>query len=147
MVFCGGGEMKILRTNQTIKVKIEDLTFSFRPLTYQRKIEIHSLSGGKDFSITQRALEATRLALKYSLVNISGLEDYYGQPLTVEMDENGFVKDEFIDDLFNLPINAELTTTVVSLLNNIPKEICDPTTGQVLKNVVILNPKKKLTNN
>ena len=136
--------MKILRLNQCIEVKISDASFYFRPLTYYQKIELQCIWEKilKDKTLKLRlSMDAIRLALKYSLVDVIGISDENEIEYKLEK-ENDCLTDTCLDEILNLPVSKEITACVMSLVNGIPKEIHDPTTGEVLKNVAILSKKK-----
>lgn len=124
----------IYKTSDRLKVKIDDLTFVISPLSFSQKSEVNSaiLSGG-----AEGAMEGARLAVKYSLKDVSGLVNLDGS--NYELDE---ISDEVIDDLFNLEHSTKLSQVCLNLISGIPKEFIDPRTGQPLEGVSLVKERK-----
>lgn len=130
---------KIYKTSDKIKVKVDDLIITLSPLTYHQKsmVQAQILEKG-EFG----AMDSTRLAVKYALKDIEGIENMDGSKYELEIDE-GIVSDETIDDLFNLEQSTKMSLVCISLLNGIPKEFVNPQTNEPLDGVSYVKEKNK----
>lgn len=123
--------MKIRKTTEKIAVKVGDLIFKISPLTFEQKCEIQStLMAGTAISI----LKASKLAIKYAVKDIDGLENVDGSKYEVKFDNIG-LSDETVDDLANTEISDSLNYMCISLLNGLPKRFEHPVTKEPLKGV------------
>ncbi len=117
---------RIYRLTDRIKVKIDDITVTIRPLSKDEKAEIQqSVIKGRakgDF------VEATRgivLALKYAVKGIDGLIDSDDKPYQLQFDEHKNLTDDCVSELLNMEVTGKLTMVCISLANKIPDEFVD----------------------
>lgn len=119
----------VYRTSDRIKVKVGELVISVSPLNRYQKAKVQDLTmQGKD-------IDAAYEALRSGIKGVEGLYDINGEPYGLKLDDNKELTDECIDDLMNLEFAPELVTVCVQLLNGIPKDFVNPTTGKKLKGV------------
>lgn len=123
--------MKIRKTTDKVSVKINDLVFKISPLTFDQKCSVQTLlaSGG-----AASILKASKLAIKYAVKDVEGLQNQDGSKYEVKFDEEG-LSDETIDDLSNTEINDNLNYICITLLNGMPKRFEHPVTRQPLPGV------------
>lgn len=67
-------------------------------------------------------MKASALAMKYSLKEITGLEDANGKEYRPAFGPDGNLEDETIDDLFNVEMSGKLIAVTLGLLNGVPSE-------------------------
>lgn len=136
---------KIYRTTDRIKVDVEGLELTLRPLSIHQKMLIdESSSKSGDRALLKAALNS----VKYSLVDLKGAEDTSGNPYVLEFDSDGGLTESCLDDLFNMPISVKLTAVCLNLLNGVSDDFVDPTTGNQIAGVKVLgvstdSPEKK----
>lgn len=134
--------MRIYKTSDRIPVIIDDLEFKVSPLTYEQKMQISScvttVSGQEIFD----AAKAAQMAIKFAVKDVKGLETENGD-YELKL-ENGILTDECVDDIANLPMSDKLTVTLLNLLQGVPKEVVNPSTGQKIEGVIFNKPKGKV---
>jgi len=81
-------------------------------------------------------VRAARMALKFAIKEIGGVEDSEGNPYELEV-ENNELTDECVDDLLNLEQNEKLSILCTTLLHGVPKQLMDPNTGEKMQGVTI----------
>lgn len=123
----------VYKTTDRVKVKIDNLVFEISPLSYERKCEIQSLliQGNAD-----SLMAGTKLAVQYGVKSVKGLKNIDGSEYSIELEDNK-LSDSCIDDLLNLDQNTKITSVCGALLEGIPKQIIDPSTGEPMKGVRI----------
>ncbi len=138
--------MKIFKLSDRIKIKINEVVLVVSPLSMTQKIEVQQFLAKSAATPTdvQSSINGAKLAMKYAIKAIEGVELSDGSKYELEL-ENNEITDECLEELLNSEIANEITLTSIGLLNGIPREIVDPTTGKPLKGVKILNPKKAKT--
>lgn len=120
--------MKVYRPSDKIKIKVDNLTFTIRPLTYHEKVEIqkYAVLASSDF---QSGMMAGYLAIKYAVVAVDGLETPDGSPFVFTG------TDEDLDALFNLNATSDkLVAACLNLITGVPSEFKD-LGGNKLNNV------------
>lgn len=135
--------MKIYRLSDRVSVKIGELVFKLAPLSFTQKAEIldcKKIVAGEE--ILDR-IGATKLAIKYSLKDVEGLEDIDGNKYELDKDDSGNLSDSCIDELLNVEVAPSLITTCFNFLNGVPSHIVDPETGKKLKGVEIIKKEGK----
>jgi hypothetical protein len=122
---------KIYRLKDRIPVQIDDIVFLVSTLTYEQKEEIQMIlfNASRD---PLAAVRASRLAIKYAVKGVRGIEDQDGNPYELSF-ENGVLTNETIDELFNLEETTKLAVVCSTLLNGIPREIMNPVTKEPLR--------------
>ena len=132
---------RIYKTSDRLGVQIDDIKITLSPLSFEQKCEIQAqlLTGN-----AMDMVRAARLAMKFSVKDIDGVEDSEGNPYKLSFD-NGELSDDSIDDILNLQQQEKINLVCVSLLHGIPKELIDPNTGKQMAGVKIdkAKPRKK----
>lgn len=131
---------RIYRTTDRIQVKIDDITVTISPLTYEQKAEINSLMAGYVNGDIKAVTKGMATAVKYAVKSVDGLEDADGEPYQVEAEESG-LSDDCVNDLLNLEMTEKLTNVCLTLLHGAPTEFVD-NDGKPLKGVEIVNKGK-----
>lgn len=124
---------RIYRLTDRIPVKIDGITVTISPLSFDQKIELQSLMLQAKAD-PMFAVKGARLAIKYAVKGIEGLEDSSGQPYIVLV-ENGQLSDECVDDLLNLQENSKIITLCSQLINGVPRVVIDPSTGKQMDGI------------
>lgn len=128
----------IYKKSDRIKVKVDDIILTLAPLSYHEKSQVQAVLLEKgEFG----ALESTKLAIKYALKDIDGVENVDGSKYELELDDEG-VSDDAIDDLFNLEQSTKMSVVCMSLINGVPKDFVNPHTGERLEGVSLVKEKK-----
>lgn len=125
----------IYGTNDRIRVKIGGLVFSISPLTFKTKSDMQALVMKGD------AMGAAALAVKHAVKSIDGVKRPDGSVYELEF-EDGVLSDNAIDDLLNIPQGTKLSQIAVELINGMPKEFVDATTGTKMEGVEIVKESK-----
>ncbi len=125
---------KIYRVTDRIKIKIGDISFELSPLTSLQKADIMSkaMSNGANGLV-----DSTKLALKYAIKRVNGLETLDDVPYQVEL-ENGVLSDTSVDDLLNIEITDKLQKVCLNLMHGIPEKFLDPETGMPVEGVEVI---------
>lgn len=123
--------MKIRKTTEKISVKVGELLFKITPLTFEQKCEIQTVLAA---GTTTAILKASKLAMKFSVKEITGLQNSDGSDYEVTFDNEG-LSDDVINDLGNSEIGDRLNYMCISLLNGIPNQFENPITKQPLDGV------------
>lgn len=127
--------MKIYKTTDKISVKIEDVEFKISPLSYQQKVNVQSelikAQGGNPMAI----MTAARLAIKYSVKAVSGIQDVDGNQYQLEFDGTE-LSEACVDDLLNLDPEQRLQLVCMSLLQGKPTQPVDAD-GKPIKGIKI----------
>lgn len=104
--------MKILRLKDRVKVKLEELEFKIAPLSYQQQIEIDSckkiVSGDEVDDYGKKVF----LMLKYSLKEVKGIKLHNGKPYKIELDDDGNITDECVNEIIVMPLRDEIINAV-----------------------------------
>ncbi len=90
------------------------------------------------------AVKGARLAVKYAVKSVEGLEDMQGNPYVAETGPDGNLTDACVDDLLNTVETGKMITACSQLISGVPLAIIDPSTGKPLEGVSIeLPPARK----
>lgn len=119
--------MLIVKTSDTIKIKIDDLIFKVKPLTFSEKNEISQSMIKASQGDMEAAMQAVRVSLAIAIKDVKGLKYQDGEELReyqLEMEDNR-LKDSCIDDLLNLPISNKISSICSALLQGVPNKILD----------------------
>jgi hypothetical protein len=134
--------MKIYRTTDKIPVKIDSIEFKISPLNYHQKAAVQAEILKAEQGNPMAIMAAARLAIKYSLKEVSGITDSKDQPYELEFDSEGLT-DQCVDDLLNADADQRLQLVCMTLLQGQPKHPVDAQ-GQPIKGIKIGgNPKGK----
>lgn len=129
---------RIYRLTDRIKIKIDDLIVTVRPLSKDEKAEIlQSVIHGRSKGDFKEATQGMVLALKYAIKNVEGIIDSDDKPYQLQFDENKNLTDDCISDLLNLEFHSKLTLVCISLARKIPEEFTDEN-GKKLEGVEII---------
>lgn len=123
--------MKIYKTTDKIKIKINDLFFYLSPLSYKQKIDLQNLL------VQKREMEASIMAVRMSLKDVEGLETSTGEKYELSF-ENELVSEDSIDDILNLQGSSSLQLASIHFMTGVPKEILNPVTGLPIEGVKIV---------
>ena len=117
--------MKIYSPKDRVRVTVDGVSFLFSPLTMKQKAEVMGCLTVKSGNMVQDRWEMVRLALKYSLKGVEGLEDSEGKPWALALDSEG-VAQESLDDLSNLSDKADLLfSAALQMTTGIPTQLID----------------------
>ena len=125
---------KIYRISDRIRVKIEGLEFILGPLTFDQKSEIQALAASGEF---EKSLQSAKLAVKYGLKDVHGLEDANGNNYELQTDEAG-VSNDSLNEILNLTQNEKIQMACLGLLQGVPSQFTNPFTGEKLEGVSIV---------
>ena len=136
----------VYRNTDRIKLKIHDVLFSVKPLSYKEKADITStisLDGGMQ---TEDTMSSVQKIMKYSVKEVKGISYPDGTPLKLKFDDNDHLEEDSIDELLNMEITTDLTTALYGFMQGVPKQITGPD-GTKMSHIKILPfdgmPKKK----
>ncbi len=94
--------MIIYRTTDQIPVKIGEVTFWLSPLNHSQRQELLSLTVVKEGEERAKPMQLAVLTLSIALKKVDGVQDADGSPYELELDSNGRVTEESINDIFTL---------------------------------------------
>ena len=129
--------MRIYKAKDRIKIKVDKVTISISPLSYDQKVEVQDFMLKATTGDIKSGMEGARLAIKYAVKTIKGVTNADGSEYSLEL-ENNSLTDECVEDLTNSEMNNKLTIICCSLLGGITKEFIDPTTKKKLEGVSVL---------
>jgi hypothetical protein len=133
--------VKIFRTSDRIPVKIDDVTITVAPLSFDQKTELQTvmMSASKE---PMNAVRGARLAIKFAVKAVAGIEDMDGNSYKVELGEDGLLTDACVDELLNMEETPRLIAVCSQMIGGVPKGIVDPSTGKAMPGVSVELPKK-----
>jgi hypothetical protein len=120
---------KIYRMSDRIKLKVDDLEVTIGPLSIHQKASVEEIASSA--SLIKASLEA----MKYAIKDIKGLEDKDGKEYKIERDEEGYLTEDALNDIFNLENSYKLVAISLNLVNSIPDEFIDVNTGKPIEGV------------
>lgn len=129
--------VRIYRTTDRIKVKVDSIVVTIAPLSVDEKAEISQFMLAGKLRDFKAAAKGTALTVKYAVKDVSGIVDQKNQPYKVAFDENGYLTDQCVSELFNLEMSGKLTEICMSLVEKIPDVFTDAK-GKKLEGVEIL---------
>lgn len=132
----------IYKKNDLITLKIGELLFKIKPLSYMERVEILSTANMQEGSVIQNAATATFLAMKYAIRGFSGAQLSDGSEYKISFDDNGNLSDESIDDLLNIQENQVLGLALNNFLKGVPSKLINPHTGAELEGVEVIQDNK-----
>lgn len=127
--------MRIYKVSDRVPVKIDDIEVKISPLTFQQKANVQAELLKAQDGNPLAVMAATRLALKYAVKEISGVENEDGSPYQVEL-ENGELSEESVDNLLNLDPSQRIELVCMTLLQGRPSVPVDAE-GKPLKGIKI----------
>lgn len=122
---------KIYKTTDRIGIKLAGVELRLSPLTFDQKAEIQAMAVSGDF---KKSLEAAKLAVKYSVKEVTGLEYTDGSAFEAKF-ENGVLTEESVDELMNIPQNDTLSLACLNLIKGVPDTFVSPFDGSKLDGV------------
>lgn len=120
---------KIYRLSDRIKLQVDDLVITVKPLSIHQKSQVEGVSASSGL------LKASLEALKYSVDDIEGLEDTDGKPYVLKKNSDGSLSDETLEDIFNMEVSTKIITISLNLINGVPDRFIDLTNGTYLEGV------------
>lgn len=120
---------KIYRMSDRIRLKIDDIEVVIGPLSIHQKAAIEEVSASSGL------LKATMEAMRYAIKDVNGLKTADGSNYQLQRDDEGYISEESLNDLFNIEQSYRLSTVCLNLINNIPDEFVDLNTGKKLEGV------------
>jgi hypothetical protein len=134
--------MRIYKRSDRIKVKIEDITVTLAPLSFDQKSEAQEMISRGTVKQDLRLLsKGIAQMVKYSVKKVDGLEDAEGNPYQLDFDGDS-LSDSCLDDLLNLEVQEKLQSACLSLLRGIPREIVD-SHGKPIQGVEVIRDSKE----
>lgn len=128
--------MKIYRVTDKIPVKINSLEFKISPLSYLQKQEVQAEIMKAEMGQPMALMNAARIAVKYSVKEVSGIEDMDGNAYELEFDDSGVLSDNCVDDLLNCDQDQKLQVLCASLVQGVPQKLIGQD-GKPIEGVVI----------
>lgn len=127
---------KILKLTDRVPVKIDDITVKISPLSYLQKLEIQDHMIAAASGDMKSAMLGAAKAIKYSVKDIEGVQDYHGNKFELSFDEQGYLQEECVDNLLNLSQNNKLITVCAAFINGLPEgDLVNPQTGEALEGI------------
>jgi hypothetical protein len=121
-------KMIIFKKNDKVSINIDGIEFKISPLTFHQKSELQThmvkaVGGNMD-----EAMTSVRKSLKYCVKDIKGVhyidEDDVKREYQLEFEE-GYLTDDCLDELLNMPFSNKLNSVCAAMLQGIPEEILD----------------------
>lgn len=130
--------MKILKTTDRLKLKLDELEFIIRPLSYEQKQEIlmarKMISGKEIVDLNKQAF----LYIKYAVCDVIGAEDYSGEKYEIEKDASNNLTDECANEIYSMCDDIKLIGAAQNVMaRNIDKELKFLGTGEPLEGVAL----------
>jgi hypothetical protein len=97
--------MKVLRTNDIITLKHEELEVDFSPLRYDRSIEIANTTRNEAGSSIVDVTKQTSLMIKYAVKELRGLTDYDNNPVSIKA-INGELSEDDVSTAINVLVKT-----------------------------------------
>lgn len=118
------------------------VVFTVSPLSHDVKSKImHETTEIVQGKIVIDHSKSNFLCLKHSLKDVDGIQDHLGKKWKLQFDEDGTINDGCLNSLLNAPIQSKLAFAAMQMLGNIPTEVVNPTTGEVIKGIKVVHPK------
>lgn len=129
---------KLYLPNEKVPLKVDDLVVSIQQLTMAQKATIiEKLSHSSD---QLSLIDASRLALKYGVKDLKGVELSNGQPYKLAF-EGEVLSDDCVEALLCLPQSDKLQAACFSLLRGISDPLLDAV-GKKIPGVEIIKAEK-----
>jgi len=136
----------VYRNTDRIQLKVYDVVFSVKPFSFKQKADISAAITMESGTQTEDGHAAVQKLIKYSIKEVKGINYPDGSAMKLQFDDDDCLMDESIDELLNLEITPDLTTSLYSFIRGIPKNLTD-SEGKIKTHVTILPykavPKKK----
>ena len=114
--------MRVYKTSDKIKIKIDELTFTISPLSISDKSSVQSLMlEGQKTQDLAKLNEAIHMAIKMSVKHVEGLTEESGEPYTFNY-ADGKMSDENLNDLLNLPISEKMIKVCSQIVSGVPSD-------------------------
>lgn len=135
----------VYRSTDRVTLKILDVTFKIKPLSYQEKMDISSEIWNHDGAKKENSITSARKIMKYAIKEVDGVSYPDGTTFELRFDENNHLTDECTEELSNMEISSELIVSLYSFVKGVPKEILNPVDGKKMENVMIVPLEKPLS--
>jgi len=126
----------VYRSTDRIKIKIHDVELIVKPLSYFEKSQVEGILFKEGGVIRENSILALAKLIKYSIKEISGVNNLDGTPYQLSFDADGSLLESSIDELMNMGISNDLTIVLFGIRNSIPNEIVG-VDGTPLKHIQI----------
>lgn len=97
--------MKVLRTNDIVTLKHEELEVDFSPLRYDRSIEIANTTKTEAGNSIVDVTKQTSLMIKYAVKEVRGITDYDNNPITIKA-INGELSEDDVSTTINVLVKT-----------------------------------------
>lgn len=133
---------KIYRMKDRKKIKFDDVTISFAPLSNQEKSELATKAATS--SDVGQILELSMETLRKSVKHVEGIEYGDGESFKLEFDESGLVSEECMNELMTLSVSTEMLAISMTLISNFgANDFINPETKLPFEGVSVLGNENK----
>lgn len=114
---------RIYRLTDRIEVKVKDINFKLSPLSISQKSELHAhITKGSANGDTGEILKASMKAIKFTVKDLTGVDDIDDKPYELSFDGDGCLSDECVEDLMNMEYNQNIIAMCVAMAQGTPEE-------------------------
>jgi hypothetical protein len=103
--------MKVLRTNDIITLKHDELEVDFSPLRYDRSIEIANTTRNEAGNMVVDVTKQTSLMIKYAVKEIRGVTDYDNNPVAIKA-INGELSEDDVSTAINILVKTPFLSPI-----------------------------------
>lgn len=100
--------MIVYRASDRIPVKIGPLKFELSPLTSDQKAQVLSIDITEGGVTKQDQVKQAKLAIKYCVKSVSGIELADGKPFKIKLGEDGCITDDDLEVLLSIDYAPQL---------------------------------------
>jgi len=108
---------RILKMSDRIKMKIDDITFTLAPFSYEQKMEMSDCTKIVAGEEIIDVFKTKTLMLKYGLKGIDGVGDY-----RLAFDSEGNLSNECISEILYIEQSAKMLQACYEIHNGVPKD-------------------------
>lgn len=137
--------LKIFKPTDRIELKIDEVTFSLRPLTYEERMEIVGHDVMKSGEIHEDMSHKMYTVLKKCVKGIKGIQYADGSEYELEFDE-GELAGSCVSDLMGSEMAPKILLSAAAYLNGVSNgKLIHPATGEIINGVEFKYSKKKVS--
>ena len=133
----------VLRKTDFQKIKVDNATLCFRPMTYFDEVSIRSIAQKDGAEQLENIIEVVRYILTSMLKKIEGVNYSDGKPFALEFDENEKLTDECLLDLTTMARFKDFQIALVALIKNESGKIKDYE-GKLVEGIEIVRTENQL---